>query len=123
VPRYTLTEVREHRLRHNDDAEQIRFNLCAEIRERGIFYGAYVAITGIVNKDVEATESFDRGVDSVLGLSFVRDIERNSPHTFPELASEINKMLRIAGRGHDAVPGLESLFCERPAEAAGSSGN
>jgi hypothetical protein len=78
---------------------------------------------GIVHEDVQATEGVNRGIDSILGPRFVRDVERNSPYTLSELASDVDELLRITGRGHDAVPGLESLFCERTAKAAGSSGN
>jgi hypothetical protein len=72
---------------------------------------------------VEATENLNRDVDGALGLRFVHDVEGNSPHTLSELASNFGELLRIAGRGHDAVSGLENLFCERPAQAAGSSGS
>ena len=57
-----------------DDAEQIHFNLCAEVREWRIFDGAYVAIPGIVNEEVEAPESSDRRVDRGLGLPCIRDV-------------------------------------------------
>jgi hypothetical protein len=68
----------------------------------------------------------NRGVDGVLSLAslpFVRDVERNSPYTLSELASDFDQLLRIAARGHDTVSGLDSLFCERTAKAAGSFGN
>jgi hypothetical protein len=55
---------------------------------------------------VEATEGLNRGVDGILGLCFVRDVERNSPYTLSEVASDFNESLRIAGRGHDAVSGF-----------------
>jgi hypothetical protein len=95
-------------------------SICAEVRRRRIFDGAYVPIAGIVNEDVEATEGFDRCIDGVLCLRFVRDVERNGPHTLCKLASDIDEMLGIAGRGHDAVTSLESLFCESSPKAAGS---
>jgi len=94
-----------------------------EVRERGIFDGAYVAVTCIVTEDVEATESFDRRVDVILGLRFIRDVERYSPYTRSELTTDIDELLRMAERGHDAVSSLQSLFCERSAQTAGSSGN
>ncbi len=118
-----LTEVWEDSFRHNNDAEEIRFNLCAEVRDGSIFYGAYVTVAGIVNEDIEATEGSNRYIDGVLCLLFVRNVERNGPHTLSKLASKIGEMLRIAGRRYYAVSGFESLFCEGSTKAAGSSRN
>ena len=95
----------------------------AEVRERRIFDWRYIAVTGIVNEDVEAAEGFDRRRDSIVGLRLVRDVERNNPYTLSELASDLDELFRITGRGHNAVSGLEGLFRKRSAKAAGSSGN
>jgi len=81
------------------DSKPIRFNLCAEVHKRRVFDEVYVPIARIVYEDVEATEGFDRYIDGVLGLRFVRDVERNGSHTLSKLASYIDEMLRIAGRG------------------------
>jgi hypothetical protein len=115
-----LTEVWKDCFRHNDDTEQIRINLRADVRQRSVFDGTHIAIAGIVNEDVEATEGLDRFIDGALCLSFVRDVERNGPHALSKLASEIHEMLRIAGRGQYAVPGFEGLFSEGSPEATGS---
>jgi len=52
-----------------------------------------------------------------------RDVERDRSYTPSELASDIYEMLRIASRGHDAVAGPESLFCEGSAKTARSFRN
>jgi len=65
----------------------------------------------------------DRCIHGVLCLRFVRNVERNGPHTLSKLASKIGEIARIAGRGQHAVSGLESLFCEGSAKAARSSRN
>jgi hypothetical protein len=79
-----------------------------------------------VGLDVNRASIFkvlNRGTHGVLGLRFVRDVERNSPNTLSELASDLDELLRTAGRGYDAVSGLESFLCERSAKAAGSTRN
>jgi hypothetical protein len=36
---------------------------------------------------------------------------------------DVDEMLGLAGRGHDAVSDFEGLFCEGSAKAAGRSGH
>jgi hypothetical protein len=48
---------------------------CAEVRERRIFDWRYVAVTGIVNEDVQATKGLNRGIYCAVGLRFFRDVD------------------------------------------------
>ena len=83
----------------------------------------YVAVTGIINEDIQATKGLNRGTDGAVGLlSFVTSTE-TIRYTLSELASDLDELFRIAGRGHNAVSGLGGLFAKRSAKAAGSSGN
>jgi hypothetical protein len=110
--------VRQQRFGHNDDTEQIRFNLCAKIRERSIFHGVHVAIAGVVHEYVDATEGFDRGFDGVLGLRLVRYVERHSPYTLSKLTRDFRETLRIARRGLHSVAGLQRFLRQGSAQAA-----
>jgi len=101
---------------------------CDRKYPRVLFYRTCDAASSLraatsLGKDAQAAEGFDRRVDGVRDLRFVRDVERNSPYTQSELASDLDQLLRIAGRGHNAVSGLEGLFAKRSAKAAGCCGN
>src|SRR4029077_717210 len=73
-------EVWERGFGHDDDTKKIRLDLSPKVGKRGVFYGAYVAIAGIVDKHIQAAERLNSCIDSVPGLGFVRNIQRKSPH-------------------------------------------
>lgn len=59
MARLPFAKVRESCLRHDDCPEEIGFYLCAEIRHRRIFDGREIAISCIVDNNVQRAKRID----------------------------------------------------------------
>jgi hypothetical protein len=57
---FPLAKVRKSGLRHDDRPEQIRFNLCAKIRHRRVFYGGEISVSSVVDDNVQRATATDR---------------------------------------------------------------
>jgi hypothetical protein len=91
VPGALLAQMRDRGLGDIDDTEEIRLDLRAEAREGGILDRSDVAVSGIVDEDVESSEGFECALDGVARCSFVRDVERDGAHLIAIALDEIGK--------------------------------
>ena len=58
---FPLAKVRKSgTLRHDDRPEEIRFDLCAKIRQRRVFDGREIAVSGVVDNNLQRAKGADR---------------------------------------------------------------
>jgi hypothetical protein len=96
VPRAPLPEVWEHSFGHDDDTKKIRLDLSPKVREGGVFHGAYIAVAGVVDEHIHDAKRLNCCIDSVLGLRFVRNIQRKSSRPVTVPADNIVELEGIA---------------------------
>jgi hypothetical protein len=53
MARLPSAKVGKSRLRHDDCPEEVRFDLCAEIRHRRVFNGREIAVSCIVDNNIQ----------------------------------------------------------------------
>src|ERR1700722_3002503 len=118
-----LTKVSKHSLCHDDDAEKICFNLLAKILDWRIFHRADIPISCIVNQNVQASEGFDRRLDSAFCLSFLGDVEGNCADIPAELVLKVGQLFGLPRTGHDSMPCFQCRHCERATKPPGTPCN
>jgi len=57
---FPLAKVRKSGLRHDDRPEEIRFDLCAKIRHLRVFDGREIAVSCVVDNNLQRAKGADR---------------------------------------------------------------
>ena len=60
-----------------------------EVIEVNVFDGSHIGVPGVVDQNVDATPTLDRGVDGTADLLVVGDVERDNGQTLRFTGSEI----------------------------------
>ena len=76
-----LAKQRDGCLGHDDGAEEVGLDLRSEGIDRRVLDRRHVAVSGVVDDDVQAAEPIQGGRHGTGGRRLIRDIERQSDHT------------------------------------------
>ncbi|GAY15070.1 hypothetical protein MSZK_17960 [Mycobacterium sp. shizuoka-1] len=106
-----------------DDTEKVRLDLGAKVVEIDILGGGHVGVTGIVDQNVEAPPTTDRGVRGGADMIIVGDVEFDDGQTVWFSRGEIVERRGCANACDDAVPGSQSRLGDGTSETAGGSGD
>src|SRR6266851_2306646 len=73
---FPLAKVRKSGLRHDDRPEEIRFDLCAKIRHRRVFDGREIAVSCVVDNNLQRAKGTDRRLHCARCRGLVGHVQR-----------------------------------------------
>jgi hypothetical protein len=106
-----------------DEAEDVGFELAADLFILALFDGGEVAVASIIHEHIDAAKTrFGIGNGPADGL-LTGDIEGQCERGFRILISDILDLFRLAGGKHHALTAGEYLLGKLTAEAGGATGD
>ncbi len=96
MARAALAKVRQHRFGENNDTKEIRFDLHMELLKRGVLNRGDVAVASVIHQDVEFAEGADRGLDGLVCLCLVGDIQNERENEIAILVFQLRQIFYLA---------------------------
>ena len=115
--------VRQHGLDQRGGAEDVHFELMAQLVQRGFFEDAFMAVAGVVDQHVDGADvAFDVGDECIDGAG-IGDVQQAAEGAARREGLELLAG-RFAAHGADhAMAGQQRLLGQGAAEAAADAGD
>ena len=123
MSRALCAQHRNGGLGDDDDAEQVRLDLRAEVLEARLLDGPDVAVSGIVDQHVEPAEHLDGLAHGLVRGPRVGDVEREGEHVIAPARDEVVEGGGVAGGGDQPMPRSQHCLRKGTAQAARCAGN
>ncbi|MNN24026.1 hypothetical protein D3C81_1374400 [compost metagenome] len=88
----------------------------------GFFHRTQHTETGIVDHDIDTTETLDPFCDSLMRFCFAGHVQTHRQQV-RVIAQAIGDVLRFTSGGNHSVAGTQGVFCDEGAKTTGSSSN
>jgi hypothetical protein len=113
----------KRRLRQTHHAEEVGFDLGAEVVEVDVLDRRHVGVAGVVDQHVESAESVDGGGDRSADVVVVGDVERDDGEVVGVPSRKVVQRRCGTDAGDHAVPGVQRGLGNGTPQSARGSGN